>query len=527
MSKQSQVIAFTCLASVLAVTSVIVAVAAENIDVVVPFELIRPFAVIMTLTLIVAASAYFISRHFFVLVPALVYLWFSYGTAVEFAPDGQYASLVGGAIILSALAAFLYSTKNIDPLQVARGLCAIFFMMAVPFAWQLMPIIWQSDPPAIGNDFSNHVSNLRIQGDHNQLPDIIYVLPDRYASADTLARDYEFDNSKFYRALTDRGFSLNKNARANYPKTAHSMASTFNSGYLDAFTDQYGRETIHLQVLYGMIENSHAQRALRNFGYHFINAGSWWDGVRINRNAHENYGTSLDHGLNWTTLSEVEVQLWIGTPFRRTPITKRFVDPKIECNRIKNKLDWLASVGNGDKPIYVQAHLVIPHSPIVMDENGKCLKSFLDYPKDGTSWPEFKQGYTEYLQYFNDAILSVFDRQMTKRKQSGRPLMFVIQSDEGPYPKLLREQLREWNLEALSPNELNTKFGIVNAMFVGRDVKLEPDELITPVNNWRIIIEQLTGQPMARLKHKVFAYPNYKRIFDFQDRTSDLLMVSP
>ena len=58
---------------------------------------------------------------------------------------------------------------------------------------------------------------------HKKLPDIYYIVLDRYANEDTLRTIYNFDNSDFIDYLSIKGFYVASESNANYSKTAHSL----------------------------------------------------------------------------------------------------------------------------------------------------------------------------------------------------------------------------------------------------------------------------------------------------------------
>ena len=257
------------------------------------------------------------------------------------------------------------------------------------------------------------------------------------------------------------------------------MASTTNSGYLTPFVDVYGTQSNELQPLFRTIEDSPAQAAMRRLGYRFVNAGSWWDASRFNRNADENYGVDIFDDVNRVSLSEFEYILFGDTPARDLPGFSSFAKTSTECRRIKRKLDWLSKAGNQQKPIFVLAHMVIPHSPITTDRDGNCLETAIDYPQKKVDWAKFTEGYADYTHYFNTAILNVIDRQLAARKDNGRELVFVIQADEGPYPKKTRLQANNQSFIDLSMDELDTKTGILNAIYLGGTSTVSSDDLKT------------------------------------------------
>ncbi len=65
------------------------------------------------------------------------------------------------------------------------------------------------------------------------LPDVYWVILDRYGSANVVDKYYGYDNEPFLDELRSRGFYIAEHATANYLKTALSLASSRSLDYLD------------------------------------------------------------------------------------------------------------------------------------------------------------------------------------------------------------------------------------------------------------------------------------------------------
>ncbi len=519
MDNTGRLILYTVLATAMVVAAAIGRVAAGNSDLLIVYTIVRPFVFLISSCFLVLGIAFLINKRLFSTVPLLMIGVFFFSFLSVMMPVSAYSNLISGAIVGGLVLLILYSVRNAEPFEIAKKSTLFFAALVLPFMPPVVSVALQSAPPVVSQDFKAYVETLLSeQVDPAQLPDIIYVVPDRYASRKTLKTVYDVDNEPFYSDLRKRGFVVNSNARANYPTTAHSLASTHNSGYLDAFAEVYGPQTGRVQPLYNVIENSEAQKATRRLGYSFVNAGSWWDGTRYNRLADANYGTYLEDGFSRLLVSEIEALIIQNTPLPALVDVASVFYGSVECKRIKRKLDWLGEVGNRSKPMFVLAHMTVPHDPIVANGEGRCYaKPRGRYPMPGHSFARHKRDYADYLRYFNAAVLEIFDRQIALRRKSGRGLIFVIQSDEGPYPKQTMAQGNKKTIADLSNEDLKTKIGSINAIYMNGDTTIQADELKTPINNWRIILERLTGKPLARKEHKVFIYKDHAALYEFTE----------
>jgi hypothetical protein len=118
-------------------------------------------------------------------------------------------------------------------------------------------------------------------------------------------------------------------------------------------------------------------------------------------------------------------------------------------------------------------------------------------------------------------LLEIFDRQ---KATNPNPLIFVVQADEGPFPKAYREAIAAkqgfykksdgpiFDWREASDAQIAMKFGIINALYLGGsdgpEALPEVLETLTPVNNWRLIFGQLEGKSYPLLPDRHFIFPN-------------------
>lgn len=480
-------------------------------DIVRPLTVLGVFAVLTTLGLMAFSAA--LGRVF----PAALYGYFAFFHIQHLLLGFGYRHIVAyAAIVVAPLTLYLVLRAHHPMRAAAFSLAVTAVMASVPLGLSASSLFYPS-PPTIAEDFHDETlaAVTRYDGTASALPDIIYVVPDRYPSAATLMREFGADNAPFYAALEARGFVVADNAHANYPKTFQSLASTLNGGYLEDFTENHGIGSRDQRPVFDALEKSVVQDRLRNLGYRFHHYGAWWEPTRINRWADVNDTGSrfLNH------LSEFERALIGRTPTWNVVGLFKDAGEKSECHRIQRKFRLLEEVGNRSEPVFAFAHILIPHQPITMDASGRCLETAVRYASSN-AWGDFKAALIEYLQYFNSAILQVIDRQIERRRPNGRGLLFVIQSDEGPFPRVLHRAGEDYDFSALTRRELQMKMGTVNALRLPPGTAVDPASITTPVNNWRIIFNALTGSNLKMLPHRINIYPSAKNLYRFCDVTA-------
>lgn len=344
-----------------------------------------------------------------------------------------------------------------------------------------------------------NIDQLGSNFDLSNAPDIVYIVPDRYGNLDGLKEHFGFDNSAFYDELENRGFIVNRNSYANYPATFLSFPSYSNSQYLYEFMpvlEKTPNSTLPLQEL---ANNNWAQESLRNLGYDFLFYGGFYKDIRRNSFADFNFTDEYQKGA--LNLTNQDVEFWKRTPLYEL-YAKFLQGTEIgDCEFTYSLFDDLKSRKIENKPVLVYAHIMIPHDPFYLDSKGNCRNPADRYPED---WETRKKYYIEYMQYFNQEILKVID----EYKKNNRDLVFIIQSDEGPFPEELFLD-RVWG--GLSQESWQLKLGNINALYSSKKLPLQENDLKTPINNWLLIFNNYFETNIPYSEHKSFIHLQHSK----------------
>jgi hypothetical protein len=498
--------------------------AVDNIGQVMLHDLVRPVFVLSAISAMVVIIGFLACKSFLKILPAGLLISFAYlqiNNAIFGIPQSGFITLL---IMLSFLLVLHMLLRPVATDYMAKVNCFIALVMALGTGIVLLAQTGvKSSSPVFDRQFADETSSViaEIKKRPEMYPDIFYIVPDRYGSAQTLLTEFEYDNSQFYDDLRNLGFSVVENGVANYPKTFQSLASVLNAEYLDEFTTNFDKNTIDHRPAFTAIEDNLAQNQLNKLGYDFINFGNRWGPAKFNRNSKENYqGYADDNVRHYFNIFEY-------TLLKKTfmPHAMRFFGFKSSsnhCSRTKNKFNRLQSIGNTEIPEFIYVHLLIPHGPLYIDAKGNCIAS-IRYEPELDNWMEYKRGYIGYLQYFNASILNVLHSQLNRRGDSGRPMIFVIQSDEGPFPREMRRG--KYDFMELSNKELVMKMGNINAIMLGDGGNTDVDIMKTPVNNWRIIFQSLLDHRFQMLEQRAYIYPEFQ-IYNFRD-VSTVLGLNP
>ena len=284
-------------ASLLVVLGAIFGLMQDNLGSVHLRDVARPVAVLLPVFVLATALLMAIHRPLARIFPVAIFLYFYFYEINKFVfgfkdvVPIQLLTIFVLALYPCCLLALYVVLRHVDGLKASLYTFVITGSMASVTILVIAPSLFYDPPPKIDAYFEKATlaAVKAHKGGASDLPDIIYVIPDRYASRATLLDEFGFDNTAFYAELRKRGFFVAENSWANYPRTFQSMASTLNSGYLQDFTKTYGADSSDQRPVHEKLEANIVQDRLRRLGYRFHNYGNWWEPTRINRWASVNY----------------------------------------------------------------------------------------------------------------------------------------------------------------------------------------------------------------------------------------------
>ena len=340
------------------------------------------------------------------------------------------------------------------------------------------------------NEYNNRFSIPLPQDYQNrQMPDIYYLILDRYAGEKTLKSIYDFDNSEFINTLKTNGFHIVQNSYANYYSSAHSIASSLNMKYLDDEVKVSGVENKDWKFIYSLILNHQAGQIFKRLGYSYFHFGSWWWPTTKNQNADKNINLGLISEFSRVLISNTIFYPWIeefNVPF----IDARFA----QWRRINYQFEQLAKIPDLENPTFIFAHLIIPHDPFVFQADGKFLKKEEDKNTDD------KIKYVNQLKYLNTKLQKLVSEIIKKEKFS----IIIFQADEGPYPDNYEKDKNNFNWNNATKEEIDTKMSIFNAIYFPDGNYMPFSGTSSPVNTLRIVLNQFLGFNLGLLPERYY-----------------------
>jgi len=164
-----------------------------------------------------------------------------------------------------------------------------------------------------------------------------------------------------------------------------------------------------------------------------------------------------------------------------------------QWKRTLYQFDKLSEIPSIKEPTFVFAHFNIPHPPYVFDKDG----SFISIKESRQN--SFEERYINQVSFINEKIKIFVDKVL---KESEIPPIIILQADEGPMPKRFGDRYK-W--QELNDEEKLTKTKIFNAYFLPGYDKNNLYPTITPVNTFRLILDNYFGTNLGLLPDQSFA----------------------
>ena len=445
------------------------------------------------------------------LTTVLVIGFFGYGHAWNAAAtilDTQWP-LIGAWLLVIGVALFGAWKATRFAVPLTRGLNFVAAVLVALNAWSVttaMVAIGATPAP------NGELTELELAPpDPDDLPDVYYIVPDRYAGPTALREQFDYDNEPFLTALEARGFAVARHAHANYIKTPLSLVSSLNMEFLD--TDalneaaESGKDREPIQRM--LRERLAVPTALKELGYQYIQVANWWTPTQQNVDADRVFRYEGQDEFS-SVLAQTTLLRAFGGP--NTAPEDPWDWPVMRENNLY-ALDRLDEIPDLPGPKYVFAHLVTTHPPYVHNADGS-FTGRAQVAELGDA-----ESYRRQLTYANSRLLALVDHIV----ESDPDAVILLQADEGPFPLRYRELGWEFDWREATDEELEEKFGILFAMRVpGADLEAEGfHDAITPVNAFRIIFNARFGTDLSLLPDRVLSHTdlyNFYQMFDITDR---------
>jgi hypothetical protein len=306
-------------------------------------------------------------------------------------------------------------------------------------------------------------------------PDIYYIVLDGFGRPDVLRDRYGVDLSPGLARLRELGWSLPTSSRTNYSQTYLSLASALNGTYLDPVAavmhDNRDRRALH-----DVIQHAGPITALKRRGYRFRMVGS-------NTSVTKTHAQADDCDCRSAGLNEFENGLLTITPFRALPL----YDPTFgsHYDAVVSAFDRVAEEPLDSHPQVTLAHVMMPHPPFVLDEEGEpiIIRGPLVYG-DGDQFAgnvaDYRAGYARQARYAMRQLVRFGEWIETRR----RPAIVIVHGDHGPGARYSHRSLAQTDVAERFPIFMGVRLDVPDTSI--------PDDL-SPVNVFRVVFNARFG----------------------------------
>ena len=364
-------------------------------------------------------------------------------------------------------------------------------------------------------DFSNYFEPHKFSILENQeRPNIYYLILDEYARNDALLEYHNFTNDKFTEFLENTGFHIAKNSFSNYPLSAQSIPATMNMNYINFLEDEIGTEVRNYEPLLGIHGLYPNNMVIKNFiemDYKIITFNTFALHQYENQLADETF-CHRDKLLLDNKLVDV---------LARTSIFGYYIERWAEAELRQVALCAFENFGNSgkvfDKPVFVWAHIMLPHPPWIFGPNGEEIipgKPLLltDNPDFRDSGWEPKIQYLQQVLFVNKKTIETVENILEHDKNS----IILIQGDHGTAwgEGVTSDPSEEFVWQRLS------NFDAI--YFPDEEKRVQLNDNRTLVNTFRTVFNSYFGSDYEILDDKMYWGSNDKP-YNFEEVTQFLL----
>lgn len=330
------------------------------------------------------------------------------------------------------------------------------------------------------------------------LPDVYYIILDAYTSNVNMKKYYKHDNSSFTNQLKEFGFTVIDSARSNYPYTYFSLPSSLNMEYINYFEDSVSLEKQNEDYPFKKIYHNKLASYFKSKGYRYVLFPSAYEQLNDANQADIYITNNLAISDFYQTLIELSFLRCFALEFYEHGV----------YNLCNNTLALLPNTPKIPGNKFVFYHCLPPHPPHVFDANGNYMVT--DQQVDN----RYKQidGYVNQVKFVNSKMIETVKSIL---KNSANPPIIVIQGDHGSCSTEKFEDENKWPTIP-SKELLKERFGILNAIYIPYQYKVEFPKDHTPVNTFRFILNEVFKDTLQILPCKSY-FARYRKPYNFRE----------
>jgi len=349
------------------------------------------------------------------------------------------------------------------------------------------------------NSVQNYDEKISNIGSTVEKRNIYYILFDGYSSSEILEEVYGHDNSQVVDFLKDEGFFIAENSYTNYPQTQLFLSALLNMEYINYLADEVGDKSKNFKVLGNKIYESKIITDFRDGGY----------GIYYLDTGFLAYPTKMKSDMNLCTYNNYfnsQFQILILRMSMFNPIYHEFFEEDYR-QRILCTFEEIPKIHEySEKPVFVFAHIMVPHAPYIFGPNGEDMSSeSFEMESSGKD----KEGYLNQAKFAEKTIVEL----VKKIRASDKQAIIMIMSDSGSDSTL------DWN----NPNDesIRERFGNFNTYYFpdgGNEILYDG---MSPVNTFRKLLNFYFNEDYEILEDRSY-FSNASEPFNFIEVTDIL-----
>ncbi len=495
----------------------IIATYSINMQELLPIHILQPLLIILVFTTII----FFIVKIIFkewskvgIIVSLIISLTFSYGhiysqiggfTLGDFIIGRHVFLIIPYIIVFFGVSYYIFKTKNkfknitkiLNVVAITLILISVINITTYAIENNGLGLMMPETEENIIVDSTTGIQDKEMisrVGNFENFPDVYFLILDGYGGASSLKSDLNYDNSKFIEMLNKKGFFVASDSHSNYPQSFLSIPSTMNMKYLNYLKDVLGEESKDQLTAMKLMNDSTVMEIFKSNGYKTVSFLT--SNFEVNADYHPCGSKNvIESNELMSTLSKINIFQYFLVWVESENIREKQECYFSELPEINKKFE---------DPIFVYAHIMLPHPPNVFGPNGERVMPRIYYNEWGTE--EDKSRYLDTLQYANLKIEEFVEKVL---KDTNHKPIIIIQSDHGS----------AFNIEWDDPtNEmLKQRFSNLNAYYFPKGGDVLYDN-ITPVNSFRILFNSNFNGNFELLDDRSY-WSTYDKPYEFKDVT--------
>ncbi len=471
-----------------------------NISQIPPKQALRPLAISLSVAFLLTVIFGFAAKNYRqggLSASILLGLFFTYGhvhlwLGSKFPVFENHALLISLWLILLVLGMLgKYKIRNIQ--SFTKYLNLISFVLLLQPVFTIVLFIAQSGVPEEVKPPSPFENIQTLQPENSDLPDIYYIILDAYGRSDVVLDLFGYDNAEFINFLEERGFYVAEKSRSNYLQTSLSLSSTLNLNYLGEL------EGINIQSgdrepLAELIRHSELRNFLEEQGYQTVAFSTGYGPTTL-----ADADIFIPYHVNLTNDLEKLILTTSVTRALGDKMQNLFLPFMCDTQRggILNIFENLQKTPELPSPKFVFVHISSPHPPFVFGADGEAVKHGDCNGLDGSffqgSRADYLSGYPQQMAYISQLTEEVVENIL---ENSAIPPVIVIQGDHGSGMLL--------NWDSAENSCLLERTSILNAYYIPSDEETQLYETITPVNSFRVVLNEIFDFDLPLLDDKSY-----------------------